>query len=172
MFSFFVFFSLAASVAFSQIGYTPEQEAVASRVLLADNDYDVLGVSPDATQAAIKGAYNKLALALHPDKSSAPDALEAFKKVKTAYGNLKNVSPYKNVQSNLTTNFSFFTSDHNFRSASNIRSSSGIVPVNASADRNDLQSFTVSIDKTKGDVDDKKINFTLKVQKKFWRLAI
>ncbi|KAE8241697.1 hypothetical protein A4X13_0g7300 [Tilletia indica] len=44
--------------------------------------YDLLGVSPDASEADMKKAYRKKALALHPDKGGDP---EAFKEVTAAY---------------------------------------------------------------------------------------
>ena len=47
--------------------------------------YDVLGVKRDATSAAIKSAYRKLARKYHPDVSKASDAAEKFQEATEAY---------------------------------------------------------------------------------------
>jgi hypothetical protein len=42
----------------------------------------------DLTLERIRAQYRKLALSLHPDKSTAPDAAERFKELRRAYGHL------------------------------------------------------------------------------------
>lgn len=47
--------------------------------------YEVLGVARDADADAIKKAYRKLAIQLHPDRNKAADAEERFKELSEAY---------------------------------------------------------------------------------------
>jgi curved DNA-binding protein len=51
--------------------------------------YEVMGVSRDASQDAIKRAYRRLARKYHPDVSKEPDAEARFKEVQEAYEVLK-----------------------------------------------------------------------------------
>uniref|UniRef100_A0A1L8DTW7 Putative dnaj-class molecular chaperone n=1 Tax=Nyssomyia neivai TaxID=330878 RepID=A0A1L8DTW7_9DIPT len=54
--------------------------------LRARNHYDVLGLTPKATQNDIKAAYYKLSMMYHPDKNKGSDeAAEKFRDITTAY---------------------------------------------------------------------------------------
>ena len=70
------------------------------RALTPDKEdlYFTLGVSPGASQEAVKRAYKRLAKQFHPDVCDAPDAEAKFNAVRSAYetlvaerGNLNNV---------------------------------------------------------------------------------
>ncbi|MDX1419265.1 MAG: J domain-containing protein [Rubricoccaceae bacterium] len=50
--------------------------------------YTALGLSPDADEEAIRQAFRRLALQLHPDRNPDPLAAEAFLRVRTAYESL------------------------------------------------------------------------------------
>lgn len=66
--------------------------------------YDILGITPAATQADVKSAYRKLALKLHPDTGAASDqATRLFDLVTVAYNVLADPVQRKMYDSSLTT---------------------------------------------------------------------
>ena len=56
-----------------------------NRNAMSADYYDILGVSRDATPEQIKKAYRQLAMKLHPDVATEPDAADRFKSVAEAY---------------------------------------------------------------------------------------
>ena len=61
--------------------------------------YQILGLSPGASEKDIKKSYRKLALQYHPDKNKQPGTEEKFKQISEAYQMLTN-PPKENVQQN------------------------------------------------------------------------
>lgn len=51
--------------------------------------YAILGVEPDAEAEDIRQAFRSLALSHHPDHSDAPDAVERFEQISSAYSVLR-----------------------------------------------------------------------------------
>lgn len=64
---------------------TPEQRELVNHVLAAKSLWAVLGVEERAPGSAVKKAFRKLALRMHPDKNPAPRAKEAFQRVNHAF---------------------------------------------------------------------------------------
>src|SRR5215470_9020909 len=52
--------------------------------------YEILGVSPKASQSEIRSAYRKLARKYHPDVSRSPEADTQFARIGEAYRVLSN----------------------------------------------------------------------------------
>lgn len=63
-------------------------------------NYNILGLKPNASQEEIKSAYKRLAVKYHPDKNSDPDAEEQFKKISEAYQNLTSATKTNNLYKN------------------------------------------------------------------------
>jgi len=74
----------------SSAEYTQEQIEAVKKIRKCKNYYEILGLKKTASEAELKKAYRKLALAFHPDKNKAPGAGEAFKAIGNAYSVLSN----------------------------------------------------------------------------------
>lgn len=66
---------------------TPAMKTAVQRIqkLSKESHYKVLAIEKEADEAAIKKAYRRLALQLHPDRNAAKGADEAFKRVSAAF---------------------------------------------------------------------------------------
>ena len=67
-----------------------------------ENLYNILGVSPNATNDEIKKAYRSLAMRHHPDRNTHPGSESRFNAIKTAYELLSD--PQKRTEYNQTLN--------------------------------------------------------------------
>jgi curved DNA-binding protein CbpA len=54
--------------------------------------YAILGIASDATSEAVRTAYRKKALQLHPDRNTAPEATDQFRDIQEAYETLSDSS--------------------------------------------------------------------------------
>eukprot|EP01026_Neomeris_dumetosa_P081370 TRINITY_DN912_c0_g1_i1.p1 TRINITY_DN912_c0_g1~~TRINITY_DN912_c0_g1_i1.p1 ORF type:complete len:386 (-),score=56.54 TRINITY_DN912_c0_g1_i1:222-1379(-) len=66
--------------------------ALIQRISSAKDPYEVLGVDKNIVQdmdVQVRSSFKKLAVVLHPDKCSFPEATEAFRKVRNAYNALQ-----------------------------------------------------------------------------------
>lgn len=64
--------------------FTPEQAKIAKDIIRCKDYYQMLGVDKNVDESGLKRAYKKKCLKVHPDKNSAPDADEAFKRINAA----------------------------------------------------------------------------------------
>ena len=64
---------------------TPEQRKQIERILSASDHYGVLDLEQSCTSRAVKAAFRRLSLMVHPDKCNAPDTAPAFLKVQEAH---------------------------------------------------------------------------------------
>lgn len=65
--------------------------------------YQILGISPRATQLEVKRSYRRLAVQFHPDKNHSKESEERFKEISLAYEVLKN--PEKRAQYDISLTF-------------------------------------------------------------------
>lgn len=65
--------------------------------------YQILGISPRATQLEVKRSYRRLAVQFHPDKNHSKESEERFKEISMAYEVLNN--PEKRAQYDISLTF-------------------------------------------------------------------
>lgn len=68
----------------SSCNYSKEELQAVHQVRWSKTDYEKLGLEPGATREDINRSYRRLAVLLHPDKSTAPGCEEAFKLLASA----------------------------------------------------------------------------------------
>jgi curved DNA-binding protein CbpA len=57
---------------------------ICNEIIKCKDYYAVLGVERTVSEPALRKAYKRRAMKVHPDKNSAPKATDAFKKVNAA----------------------------------------------------------------------------------------
>lgn len=77
------------------------------------NNYEILGLNPDANTDEIKSAYKKLAKKYHPDINKEPGAEEKFKQINEAYQNLINPKHQNNGFHSATSFYDFLNQQYN-----------------------------------------------------------
>jgi len=79
----------------SKILFTPEQLQLVTQInqYSSNQHYEMLGVSPLASEDEIRAQYKKLAMLLHPDKNKAPGSIQAFQSLKKSFDSIMSDCP-------------------------------------------------------------------------------
>lgn len=77
-----------------------------------DTYYDILQVSPNATEQEIQKAYRRLAKILHPDVCHEPDAEELFKTLNEAYSILSDPEKRTLYDATMQAGYEYYTRVH------------------------------------------------------------
>ena len=75
------------------------QSRLRQGIILKDY-YRILGLSPSATLAEVKGTYRRKAFALHPDRNPSEEAHAAFQEMQEAYETLSNAGKRRDYDDN------------------------------------------------------------------------
>lgn len=71
--------------------------------------YQILGISPQATQSEVRRSFRRLAVMYHPDKNKTAEGEERFKEINRAYGILSNPQKRASYDLSITQGYSSST---------------------------------------------------------------